>query len=312
VIPPVEAVLWPLLGGIGLLLLLTAQPIGRPRPSLAARLAALRPDAPTEMQEATAFASPTLERLLAPPLHAAGTVGLRLAELLGIPTDRLARRLRLAGEPGGPALHMGQKVLAAVVGLGLLPAFNQLGVTPFGRWPAWLWLASGVAGFLTPDADLARKAARRRRELLVGLGAATQFLALAVSAGCGLEQALAEAAAAGSGPFFVELSRRLSLARLQGQQGVDAITAMGQEIDLPELAALAGALQAGARQGTPVLQTLRAQAHAARERRRLGLLEAGERAQVTMIIPVATLIFPAFFLVILWPASVVLLRLSNS
>jgi tight adherence protein C len=311
-ISPVEAIVWPLVGGIGLLLLLTAQPIGRPRPSLAARLAALRPDAAPQVREATSFASPTLERLLVPPLRAAGSLGLRLAELLGVPTGRLARRLRLAGEPGGPALHVGQKVFGALVGLGLLPVFNQIGVTPFGRWPAWLWLAAGVAGFLTPDADLARKIARRRRELLVGLGAASEFLALAVSAGCGLEQALVEAAQAGSGPFFAELSHRLSLARLEGQQGVDAISQMAQEIDLPELAALAGAVQAGARQGTPVLQTLRAQAQAARERRRLGLLEAGERAQVTMIVPVATLIFPAFFLVILWPASVALLRLSNS
>jgi len=311
VISTFAVVVWPLLGGVGLLLLLTAQPIGRPRPSLAARLAALRPDAPPDVPEATSFANPTLERLLVPPLRAAGSVGLRLAELAGIPTERLAHRLRLAGEPGGPALHAGQKVFGALVGLGLLPAFNQLGITPFGRWPAWLWLAAAVAGFLTPDAELARKINRRRRELLVGLGAASEFLALAVSAGCGLEQALAEAAQAGSGPFFAELSRRLSLARLHGHQGVDAITHMAQEIDLPELAALAGALQSGARQGTPVLQTLRAQAHAARERRRLGLLEAGERAQVTMIVPVATLIFPAFFLVILWPASVALLRLSN-
>jgi tight adherence protein C len=249
-ISPVEVIVWPLLGGIGLLLLLTAQPLGRPRPSLAARLAALRPDIPRQEPEATAFANPTLERLLAPPLRAAGSLGLRLAELLGVPTDRLARRLRLAGEPGGPALHIGQKVFGALVGCGLLPTFNQLQITPFGRWPAWLWLATGIAGFLTPDADLARKTAKRRRELLVGLGAASEFLALAVSAGCGLEQALAEAAQAGSGPFFAELSRRLSLARLQGQQGVDAITQMAQQIDLPELAALAGALQAGARQGT--------------------------------------------------------------
>jgi tight adherence protein C len=311
VISTFEVILWPLLGGIGLLLLLTAQPIGRPRPSLAARLAALRPDLPAPELERTSFTNPTLERLLVPPLRAAGSLGLRLAELAGIPTDRLVRRLRLAGEPGGPTLHVGQKVFGGLVGLGLLPAFNQVEITPFGRWPAWLWLAAGIAGFLTPDADLARKIARRRRDLLAGLGAASEFLALAVSAGCGLEQALAEAAQAGNGPFFAELSRRLSLARLQGQQGVDAISAMADEIDLPELAALAGALQAGARQGIPVLQTLRAQAHAARERRRLALLEAGERAQVTMIVPVATLIFPAFFLVILWPASVALLRLSN-
>ena len=48
------------------------------RPSLAARLAALRPDAPPQVREATAFASPTLERLLVPPLRAAGSLGLRL------------------------------------------------------------------------------------------------------------------------------------------------------------------------------------------------------------------------------------------
>ena len=92
---------------------------------------------------------------------------------------------------------------------------------------------------------------------------------------------------------------------------MDATAQLATDIDLPELAALAGTLQAASRQGTPVLQTLRAQAHAARERRRLGLLEAGERAQVTMIVPVAILILPAFFLVILWPASVALLRLST-
>jgi tight adherence protein C len=306
-----EVIGWPLLGGIGLLLLLTSQPLGRPSPSLATRLAALRPDPDQPQPRATAYASPTLERLLVPPLAAAGRLLLHIAQLAGIPTGRLARRLTLAGEPGGPALHAGHKLLGGLVGLGLLPLLNQLGITPFGPWPAWLWLAGGATGFTAPDAALTRRVAQRRRELLAGLGAATEFLALAVSAGCGLEQALAEAASAGSGPFFTQLSHRLALARLHGQQGVDAIGRMAADLDLPELAALAGALQAGAHQGTPVLQTLRAQASAARERRRLGLLEAGERAQVTMIVPVAALILPAFFLVILWPASVALLRLSS-
>jgi tight adherence protein C len=307
-----EVIGWPLLGGIGLLLLLTSQPLGRPTPSLAHRLAALHPDPHQPQRPATTYASPTLERLLVPPLQAAGRLLLHAAQLLGIPTSRLARQLTLAGELGGPALHAGHKLLGGLVGLGLLPLLNQLGITPFGPWPAWLWLAGGVAGFLAPDAALTHKAAQHRQELLTGLGAATEFLALAVSAGCGLEQALAEAASAGSGPFFSQLSHRLALARLHGQQGVDAISRMAADLDLPELAALAGALQAGTRQGTPVLQTLRAQAAAARERRRLVLLEAGERAQVTMIVPVAVLILPAFFLVILWPASVALLRLSGN
>jgi tight adherence protein C len=277
-----QVIWWPLIAGIGLLMLLVAQPVGRPAPTLAQRLASLRPDQQPASPLATSFASPTLERLLVPPLRAAGRLLLRAAEVCGMPTGRLAQRLALAGEPGGPALHAGQKLLGALVGLGLLPLLNQLQISPFGAWPAWS-----------------------------GLGTATEFLALAVAAGCGLEQALAEAATAGHGPFFTELAHRLALGRLHGQSGVDATAQLAADIDLPELAALAGALQAASRQGTPVLQTLRAQASAARERRRLGLLEAGERAQVTMIVPVATLILPAFFLVILWPASVALLRLST-
>ena len=147
----------------------------------------------------------------------------------------------LGREPGGPALHAGQKLLGALVGLGLLPLLTQLAITPFGAWPAWTWLATAIAGFVAPDLALAHKAARRRRELLSGLGTATEFLALAVAAGCGLEQALAEAATAGHGPFFTELARRLALARLQGQSGVDATAQLAADIDLPELAALAGA-----------------------------------------------------------------------
>src|SRR4029453_15161627 len=98
---------------------------------------------------------------------------------------RGAQRLALAGEPGGPALHAGQKLLGGLVGLGLLPLLTQLGITPFGAWPGWAWLPTAIAGFVAPDLALANKAARRRRELLSGLGTATEFLALAVAAGCG-------------------------------------------------------------------------------------------------------------------------------
>jgi tight adherence protein C len=305
-----QAIIWPLVGGLGLLLLLTAQPIGRPRPSLAKGLAALQPDArPPEV--ARVFASPELDRALVPPLRTAGSMALRLVELAGVPTSGLARRLELAGDAGGPAVFVGQKLAGGLLGLGLLPLFNQLGVTPFGAWPTWMWLVGALAGFVAPDVGLAGRVARRRRELLAGLGAATEFLALAVSAGCGLEQALGEVAAAGRGPFFAELSRRLAHARLEGRRATQAISRLAEEIDLPELATLAGALEAAAHQGTPLLQTLRAQAGSARERRRLALLAAGERAQVTMILPVGLLILPAFFLVILYPAAVTLLRFSN-
>jgi hypothetical protein len=159
----IQVVWWPLVAGVGLLVLLVAQPLGRPAPTLAQRLAALRPDQRPASPPPTSFASPTLERLLVPPLQAAGRRLLGAAEVFGLPTGRLTRRLALAGEPGGPALHAGQKLLGGLVGLGLLPLLTQLGITPFGVWPAWTWLAGAIAGFVAPDLALAHKAARRLR-----------------------------------------------------------------------------------------------------------------------------------------------------
>lgn len=145
-----QVVWWPLIAGIGLLVLLLAQPVGRPAPTLAQRLASLRPDQRLTSPPPTSFASPTLERLLVPPLRAAGRLLLRAGEVCGLPTGRLTRRLAVADEPGGPALHAGQKLLGGLVGLGLLPLLTQLGITPFGAWPAWTWLATAIAGFAPP------------------------------------------------------------------------------------------------------------------------------------------------------------------
>ena len=76
----IQVIGWPLIAGIGLLVLLLAQPVGRPAPTLAQRLASLRPDQRPSSPAPTSFASPTLERLLVPPLRAAGGLLLRAAE----------------------------------------------------------------------------------------------------------------------------------------------------------------------------------------------------------------------------------------
>lgn len=307
----IQAMIWSAVAGLGLLLLLVSQPIGRARPSFAKRLEALRPDAPLPPPTPEVFSTPGLNQTLVPLLGGAGSLALRLAALVGLHPRRLGRRLTLAGDPGGLGIFMGQKLAGAMLGLGLLPACTAVGLAPFGPWPAWTWIGAAMAGFVAPDAGLAARVAKRRRELLDGLGTAIEFLALAIAAGAGLEQALAEATTAGNGPFFDELARRLARARLEGGRGVDALNELADHVDVPELAALAGALEAGARQGTPILDTLRAQATAARERRRLGLLEAGERTQVTMLLPIGLLILPAFFLVVLYPAVTALLGISN-
>jgi tight adherence protein C len=304
-------VLWLSVAGIGLLLVLSAQPIGRPRPSLARRLQSLRPDRPDRETPPRVFGLPGLDSLLLPGLAGLGEGFLRLATALGFDPRTTARKLRAAGEPYGPAVFWGQKLAGLIVGVVLPPILEAAGIGPSSGWPVWSWAAFAVAGFAGPDVGLNARLRARRREMLAGLAAATRLLSLAVSAGYGLEQAIAEVAASGRGPFFDELAHRISKAKLESRPAVDALADLAEDADLPELAALAGALMAGSRQGVPVLETLRAQAAAVRERWRLGLIEAGERAAVTMLLPIGVLILPAFFLVILYPAAINLLQLSS-
>lgn len=303
--------LWVTVAGAGLLLLLTAQPLGRPRPSLARRLAGLRPERPEQIPEPKVFGLQGLDSLLLPGLRTLGETFLRVASPLGLEAGATARRLRAAGEPYGTAVFWGQKIAGLLVGLMLPPILTSVGIGPSPGWPVWVWAGAAVLGFVGPDIGLNARIRARRTEMLAGLAAATRLFSLAVSAGYGLEQAVAEVAASRRGPFFDELALRISRARLESRPAVDALADFAADAELPELASLAGALMAGTRQGVPVLQTLRAQAQAARERWRLGLIEQGERAAVQMLLPIGLLILPAFFLVVLYPAAINLLELSN-
>ena len=302
---------WVSVAGIGLLLLLSAQPIGRPRPSLARRLQCLRPDRPQQEPRPQVFGLAGLDALLLPALAALGESFLRFGSTFGLDAQATARKLRAAGEPYGPAVFWGQKIAGLTVGVVLPPVLESVGIGPASGWPVWIWAGSALLGFAGPDMGLNARVRARRREMLAGLAAATRLLSLAVSAGYGLEQAVAEVASSGRGPFFDELAHRISKARLESRPAVDALADLAEDADLPELAALAGSLMAGSRQGVPVLETLRAQAAAVRERWRLGLIETGERAAVTMLLPIGVLILPAFFLVVLYPAAVNLLQLSS-
>ena len=61
----------------------------------------------------------------------------------------------------------------------------------------------------------------------------------------------------------------------------------------------------------PVGQVLAAQADALRERRKAEIVEAGGRATVRMVIPIAVFVLPVLVIVILVPAGVQLLQLRG-
>ena len=78
-----------------------------------------------------------------------------------------------------------------------------------------------------------------------------------------------------------------------------------------EIDRIVSRLSAAFEQGLPLSQSLAAQAHALRERQRVHILEEGGKATVRMLLPVAVLILPALFVVVLVPAAVELTRLGG-
>lgn len=297
--------------GAGAIMLLTAQPVGASRPTLARRLAALSPEPGVERARATerVFHTRFFEESLRPLLERVGSVLFGLLKRLGLDLRTTEERLRAAGEQGGLALFEGQKLAGALIGFSFLPAAESFGLAPVT--PVWLWLLCAAGGFLLPDAMLKRRAETRRRRMREDLVHFAELVSLAVSAGLGIEGALEQAASSGDGPLFVELRGLLREGRVRGASASATIARLPAEVGLADVEPLAAAIQAAADHGTAVTQALRAQARTLRDRRRLELVEAAERAQVRMLLPVGLLILPAFFVVVLYPAAVQLLRLTG-
>jgi tight adherence protein C len=306
-----EALVLGFVFGAGMLMVLTAQPHGAPRATLARRLAALKPRAVLDATPAKerVFRTRFFEDLLRAPLERAGEWVARLLGRLGLSLRTTEARLRAAGIRGGLALFWGQKLAGALIGFTFLPVAEALGVAP--GVPAWLWVVAALVGFLLPDAMLKSRADVRRRRMREELVHLVELLALSVSAGLGIEGALESAVSERRGPLFEELRRLVRESRLRGDSASAALLALPEEAGLHEADSLASAVRSATAHGTPVTQALQAQARGLREQRRLELVEAGERAQIRMLLPTGLLILPAFFVVVLYPAVVQLLKVTG-
>lgn len=313
---PTRALFWPLLFGLGAYLVLTAQPIGRPKPNLRERLDRLDVEERLRREvvvgpRAAIFASPRLEALLRPALEDGGRLLSTLLGRLGLGGARLDARLAVA-RPGVDRAHFfAEKLVGGLIGLALCPLMQLLGIHPFGSWPLWTWLASAAIGFLWPDWRLEAGLAQRRIRVLLELPTVLDLLTIAVSAGQALEQAMVQVAQEGRGVVAEELRRATREVALGQRMLAEALDALSTRCGVVELAAVASQLGAAHEQGTALAATLAAQADAVREARRLRLLEAGGKASVKMLLPVAIFILPVLFVVILAPAGAQLVHLGG-
>jgi tight adherence protein C len=237
-----------------------------------------------------------IERVLRPLLHSLGHTARRISPA-GI-VESLERRVELAGV-GWPVERF---LILKFVAAGALLAGGLVYASVSGSSTGLLAaLAGGVAGYLLPDVVLSRMASARQLAITNALPDTLDQLTICVEAGLGFDAALARVAR--SSPLAREIARLLQDLRV-GVPRAEALQALLERTDVPELRQFVHAVVQAEIYGVPVSRVLRAQAVEQREKRRFRAEERAMKLPVKVIFPLVFCILPVLFIVVLSPAFI--------
>jgi tight adherence protein C len=239
------------------------------------------------------------DRVLEPLQQRALRLGRRLS---GADTpDRIRRKLDLAGNPHGWTVDrvVSGKVIGAVVGLALGIAFGLM----FQGTGMRIIMALGglVVGFFAPNLYLYQKVHDRSAELLRALPDAIDLLTISVESGLGFDAAVQQVARNTEGPLAEEFSRVLREMQI-GQGRADALRALGERTNVPDVRSFVGAMVQADSFGIPVAQVLRVQSTEMRVKRRQRAEEKAQQVPVKITIPLIFCILPTLFIAVMGPA----------
>jgi len=131
-------------------------------------------------------------------------------------------------------------------------------------------------------------------------------LVISVEAGLGFEQALERTTSAVPGPLSDEFRRMLRETNF-GSSRADALRAMDERCDVPELRTFVVAMLQADTFGVSIVRILRSQADEMRVRRKLRVQQQAQKLPVKMLFPTVIFVFPSMFVVALGPAALNLL-----
>ena len=202
-------------------------------------------------------------------VHAGYPHGLDLARLLGI-------KITLAAIAGVLLLVNGQLLLAVI--------------------------AAGALYFL-PDYWLLSTRDKRQTEIQSDAADVIDQMTICVEAGLGLDAAIARVASTTEGPLTDELRHTMSDIRA-GVPRSQALRALSDRVQIPEIRQLVSALLQAQKHGIPMADTLRIQSSQMRLKRTQRTEERAAKLTVKMLFPIMVCFLPVFMIIILTPSLI--------
>ncbi len=180
-------------------------------------------------------------------------------------------------------------------------------------WMHIAFVALGFAslGYYVPNLLLNGKIRNRQRELFESFPDALDLIRVCVTAGLGLDAAIARVGKELKikSQALAHEFNMLSLELRAGASRAQALRNLAKRTGVDDINALVAMLIQAERFGTNVSESLRVHAEALRTKRQLRAQEQAAKIPVKLTIPMALCILPALFIVILGPA---ILSISRS
>ncbi len=296
----VMAVLAVLLIGIVFALFVIARRRPKGEEGLEERLALYSDrDTPVTLEEIELSAS-FAERVVYPTLDAISNL---VSQFTPAKTrEKIRRRLELAGNPGNltPGSFTVTRLVATLVLGGLVFGLMLIAKPPMIRRILFTVLAA-LVGFFLPSLWLTSKIQRRQDAIVKALPDALDVLTICVEAGLGFDQAVQHLVEKQDNELTRAFNRYLQEVSL-GRTRRDALQSFSERMDVPDVTSFIAAIIQADQLGVSMAKILRIQSNQMRIRRRQRAEQKAHQAPIKMLFPLAFLIFPSMFIVLLGPA----------
>lgn len=189
-------------------------------------------------------------------------------------------------------------IIGGVVGIGtslrLVPSWGTVGLVFCVAFFAGL-------GYYMPDLWLRSKERQRREQIQRALPDAIDLLTISVEAGLGFDAALTRVVEKSDNTLTREFGRVINEMRV-GVARRDALRALVERTGIDDLNTFVTAIVQAEQLGASIANVLRIQAAEMRVRRRQRAEVLAHQAPIKMLFPMAFLIMPPIFVVVLGPA----------